>query len=80
MYTTQCTIRKSASFELESLGNGAAYTLRDTVQRRSVFFQGDDADILRGEIDLIEAINPTEETENVLGILWDEYEGAAQGD
>jgi hypothetical protein len=57
-------------YRLTSHGNGWAYTLADTINRRSVFLQDDDATLFRADIEAREAANPHA---SPLPDLWSEY-------
>lgn len=80
MYTTDIIIAKGSEFTLRSYGNGAAYTLKSLNDNRSVYFQGDDADVFRGEYELAEKCNPLAPVDTLLGALWSDYESVAQDD
>lgn len=49
-YRSIVTVYEHNGWRLVSYGNGAAYTLHDDQHKRSVFFQGDDAEIFRSRI------------------------------
>ncbi len=75
MYTSKFTLYVAGDLRLISYGRGAAYELRNG--KASVFFQGDDADMINGELELIERMNPDATAVNILSTLWADYEGVA---
>lgn len=70
MYTKQNVILKSASFELLSLGNGAAYELLSYPDAASIWLQDEDATQFRADLDAIETAYPEQCVENTLSQLW----------
>lgn len=78
-YSGPITIASGVTYQLDSYGNGAAYTLIHKVRLgapetyESVFFQGDDAATLRAELDAIERNFPNDSQDMVLSRLADPY-------
>lgn len=50
---TRVVIFHSERFDLVSYGGGTAYALHDNIDKRSMFVQGDDAEIFRAEYDAL---------------------------
>lgn len=70
----QAIIRTSPGFLLTSHGNGLAYGLTHRESGEELFFQGDDADTFREELEAWEAAaDGTLSTEHVLGALFANY-------
>ena len=70
-------ILQTPRFDLVSWGNGAAYCLRRKTDLRTIFFQGEDAGLFRDELDTMEKVWPHRPTDELLALLWDQYEPAA---
>jgi hypothetical protein len=68
-------IMEGAKYALDSTGNGWAYTLRMFLpERRSVWFQDDDATQFREELAALEAARPNDSPDSILGALWCDFE------
>lgn len=63
-------IRRRPQFNVISYGNGTAYALEQKPSYRSVFFQGDDADQFKREMD---AFEDRLDTDAALAELWHQY-------
>lgn len=74
------TIAETPSFRVVSFGNGWGYTFTDTVNRRSVWFQGEGAEVFRDEWEKWEKAHPNKPQEEILGELWSEYEVVSESD
>lgn len=72
-------IHRTRHFELVSYGNGLAYVLEKLgTDHKSVLFQGDDADQFRQELDTLNSGRLRLNINDVLHILWNDYEAVAQ--
>jgi len=72
-------IHDTRHFRLVSYGNGLAYALeRKGVSYASILFQGDDADKFREELDNLSSGRLMLATDDVLRILWNDYECVAE--
>lgn len=72
-------IHRTRHFELVSYGNGLAYVLEKLgTDHKSVLFQGDDADKFREEYDTLSGGRLRLSPDDVLQVLWNDYEAAAQ--
>lgn len=72
-------IHDTRHFRLISYGNGLAYALeRKGTSHASVLFQGDDADQFRQELDTLNSGRLRLNINDVLHILWNDYEAVAQ--
>ena len=80
MYTSKIAVCQGDHYKLISYGNGTFYSLHHG--GKSVGFQGQDADILRGEWELIEMTHPDWSPDQCLEWLWDQcdYGSVAQED
>lgn len=71
----QAIIRTSPGYLLTSHGNGLAYALKRRSDGREVFFQGDDADKFREELEAWEgSADGTLSTEHVLSAIFCNYD------
>ena len=74
------TISQGQRYQLDSLGNGWAYTLRDLLTKQSVWFQDDDAAQLRDELEALETRFTNHAPDQILALLWEDYGGVARDD
>jgi hypothetical protein len=74
MYTSQVVIYDTASFEVLSYGNGAAYKFTDKVTEKKCYFDGDDASSFREEIERWENAREDLSSEQILANIWSYYE------
>ena len=72
-------IHRTRNYELVSYGNGLAYMLAKLgVEHKSILFQGDDADQFRKEYEMLTNGRIQLSTNDVLGVLWNDYEHVAE--
>jgi len=72
-------IHDTRHFRLVSYGNGLAYALEHKgTAHKSVLFQGDDANQFREELESLSSGRLRLSANDVLHVLWNDYETAAQ--
>lgn len=72
-------IHRTRHFELVSYGNGLAYVLEKLgTDHKSVLFQGGDADRFREEYDTLTNGRLRLSPDDVLQVLWNDYEHVAE--
>lgn len=71
--SSQTLVARGDRYALTSYAHGWAYLLEDTLERRSVFVQDDDASVFRGDWESYEIAAPDWPVDDVLARLWADY-------
>lgn len=67
-------ISEGQRYSLNSYGNGWGYLLKDKQTGLSVWLQDDDAAQFREELETLESRFPDHSPDDILGILWHDYD------
>lgn len=71
--SSQTLIARGDRYALTSYAHGLAYSLDDTLERKSVFVGGDDASVFRGDWESYGIAAPDWPVDDVLARLWADY-------
>ena len=73
-----CIIHELPEWQVTSYGNGLAYAIICKPEGKSLFFQGEDAEIFRTEFDALTAGTPALDFADALGVIWSDYREVAE--
>lgn len=65
-------------WQVTSYGNGLAYQIAHKPSKKTIFFQGDDAEIFRNQFEAMTEGTPALNFSDALGIIWSDYAECAR--
>lgn len=74
-----CTIiHDLPDWEVTSYGNGLSYRIFNKSEGQAIFFQGDDAEIFRDELETLTEGTPALDFADALSLIWSDYAEIAE--